>query len=152
MIPLRSLVLAAALAVSSSAFAHTDDWFDANPSANGGQIRMAGPYHFELMPSDAKRGVRVLVTDHGNGKIATAGWSASAVVLAAGKKRKLDLKPAGNNELRAQSVIPAGAKVVVSVKDKEGREYSARFTPGAKAAPSAAAPADAAVDHSQHQH
>lgn len=146
---LRFLIFAAALAVAGGAHAHTDDWFDANPSPNGGQVRMAGPYHFELMPQQARNGVLVLVTDHADKKVATAGWKASAVVLAGGKKSRLDLKPAGDNTLRGTGALGgADARIVVSVTDKGGKQYSARFTPGAAKKPAAGQ----AHGHDHHHH
>lgn len=146
MTPLRSLLLAAALLVSAPALAHTDEWFDSHPPASGGQIRMAGPYHFELMPQQGKDGILVNVTDHGDKKVATAGWSAHAVVLSGGKKTRVTLKPAGDNTLRGAGQFGADAKIVISVKDQGGHGYSARFSPG-----SAKAPAGEMHDH-EHMH
>ena len=146
---LRTLIAAASLALAAPAFAHTDDWFDANPSPNGGQVRMAGPYHFELMPQQGKDGVLVHVTDHGDKKVATKGWKASAVILAGGKKTRVELKPGAGNTLTGKGALGgADAKIVVSITDQGGKQYSARFTPGA--AKKAAAPGG--HEHHGHDH
>ena len=51
---LTTLVVAAGL-LSSAAFAHTDEYLDTVVGPNGGQLRMAGAYHFELvLVKDAK--------------------------------------------------------------------------------------------------
>lgn len=128
---IRTLIAAAALALATgTAYAHSDDFFDSNPPADGGQIRMAGPYHFHLMPQQAKNGVLVKVTDHADQKVATAGWSANAVVLSGGKKSRIALKPGGDNILTGTGALGGeDAKIVVSIKDKAGKGYSARFTP-----------------------
>lgn len=121
---------------SGAAWAHNDTFFDTNPSPHGGQVRMSGPYHLELISEPA--GVLVYVTDHGDTKIPTKGWQAQALVLGGGKKTRIALKSAGDNTLRGRGALPAGAKVVLTVKPRAGEEYSARFTPHS-AMPAAAA-------------
>ena len=57
----KTLVLAAGL-LSAAAFAHTDEYLDTVVGPNGGQLRMAGAYHFELLlEKDAKAGAAELV-------------------------------------------------------------------------------------------
>jgi hypothetical protein len=109
------------------ALAHDDAFFDTHPSAHGGQTRMSGPFHLEFV--DTAPGVLVYVTDHASNAIPTAGWHGQAMVLGAGKKMRIALQPAGDNTLRGKGVVPAGAKVVVTVVPKAGEEYNARFTP-----------------------
>jgi hypothetical protein len=157
---LRAALAGALLFLAAGAHAHTDEWFDSHPSPHGGQIRMSGPYHLELV---AEAGATtVYVTDHAGGRIATQGWSGQAIVLSGGKTTRVTLKPAGDNVLRAAMALPASAdaKVVLSVQPKQGEEYSARFAPAAAAKPSAAAAADvhrgqesmAGHDHASHDH
>jgi hypothetical protein len=121
----RLAAAALALSVSAGVLAHGSEWFDTHPTPHGGQVRMAGPYHFELMPH--KRGVLVYVTDHGDTPIPTAGWTAQIIALSAGKKVRITLKSAGDNKLSAEGSIPAGAQAVLSASPKAGEEYSARF-------------------------
>ena len=48
--PMQSLLFSAALMLAgSSAFAHSDEYLDTQKTPNGGQQRMAGIYHFELV-------------------------------------------------------------------------------------------------------
>jgi hypothetical protein len=129
---LTRCLLCAAMGVSgagltASAYAHDDAYFDSHPSAHGGQTRMSGPFHLELV--SAPSGVLVYITDHASNAIPTAGWHAQAVVLGAGKKTRIELKPAGSNTLRGNGFVPGDAKVVVTVKPRAGEEYNARFTP-----------------------
>jgi hypothetical protein len=157
---LRAPLAAALLCLSVGAHAHTDDWFDSHPAPHGGQVRMSGPYHLELVAEPGA--TAVYVTDHAGGKIGTQGWTAQAVVLSGGKTTRMTLKPAGDNTLRAASVLPAApdTKVVLSVQPKQGDEYSARFTPVAIAKSPTAAQADmhgshgamTGHDHASHDH
>jgi hypothetical protein len=133
---LGALLAAALIGLGGSAQAHTDDWFDTHATPHGGQVRMAGPYHLELMPQQSGE-VLVYVTDHGDTAIPTAGWTAQVVSLSGGKKTRIALKPAGANTLRGKGSVPAGAQLVLSVVPKAGEEYSARF----ELAPAAQKPA-----------
>ncbi|WP_339941453.1 hypothetical protein, partial [Undibacterium luofuense] len=69
------------MSISSSAWAHDDKYFDSVKSPHGGQTRMAGPYHFELVlkaGADDKQAsaVQVYVTDHAGKPISTKGATA----------------------------------------------------------------------------
>lgn len=124
------LLLAALTAGTCDVWAHTDEWFDNNPTPHGGQVRMSGPYHLELVIESKL--LRVYVTDHADNGIPTAGWTGQAIVLAGGKKSYLELKPAGDNLLQAEAGFPdmSDMKAVVTVQPKADEEYAARFTPG----------------------
>lgn len=124
------LLLALLAVTAGPARAHTDEWFDNNPTPHGGQVRMSGPYHLELVV--AADSLQVYITDHADNGIPTAGWTGQAIVLAGGKKSYLELKPAGDNLLQAAASFPdmSDMKAVVMVQPKAGEEYAARFTPG----------------------
>jgi len=70
----------AALMLAASAtpvFAHDDAYLDSLKSVNGGQVRMAGAYHYELVMSKDSKDVKenpvtVYVTDHAGIKLPTA--------------------------------------------------------------------------------
>ena len=47
LIPVASLF--AALFTGGAALAHTDEYLDSMKAPNGGQLRMAGVYHYELV-------------------------------------------------------------------------------------------------------
>ncbi len=123
----QALSAAVLIGLAGVAQAHTDDWFATHATPHGGQVRMSGPYHLELMPQKDKNEVLVYVTDHGDTPIATAGWTAQLVALSGGKKTSITLKPAGTNTLRGKGHVAADAQVVLSVAPKAGEEYSARY-------------------------
>jgi hypothetical protein len=78
-----------------AALSHTNEYLDTLTGANGGQIRMAGPFHFELVATTGE--IIVYVTDHGDTPIETAGASA-VIVLQTGKRRtEIRFQPAGEN-------------------------------------------------------
>lgn len=123
--PCQTLAVAVLIGLAGAAHAHTDDWFATHATPHGGQVRMSGPYHLELMPQQTD--VLVYVTDHGDTPIPTAGWTAQLVTLRGGKKTSIQLKPAGANTLRGKGQVAPDAQVVLSVSPKTGEEYSARY-------------------------
>ena len=131
------LATALTLAVGAApALAHDDATLDAMKSANGGQLRMAGIYHFELvLAKDAKtpkeNPVLVYVTDHAGKKIATAGASGTATMLAAKQKISIVLKPDGDNRLKGVATYASAPdrKVVLAVTMAGQPTEQARFTP-----------------------
>jgi len=138
-LPVKSLTFAlaaGALILAGAAFAHTDEYLDTVQAPNGGQLRMAGPYHYELVVrADGAEGIDhsllVYVTDHGGGKVATAGATGSVVILSRDKKTKAVLQPDGENRLR--SVVhfaPApDMTVVVAIRLAGRTPEQARFMP-----------------------
>jgi hypothetical protein len=150
LISIAGAVMLCTLLGAAPASAHTDDWFDKNPTPHGGQVRMSGPYHLEVVLEGAN--LIVYVTDHGDKKIPTANWKAHAVIMTDGKVSRAPLIADGDNRLRANGAIPAHKvlKLVVSVAPPAAQEYTARFTPGSSAAPAAATAAPAQGDHSNH--
>ena len=124
-------VLFATLIVSQPVWAHTDESLDAMPSAHGGQVRAAGPYHLELV---AKDGELVLhVTDHANNEINITGGEGKANIQQgkAGSKIKVRLEPSQNNILAGSGEFQINPEtvIVVFVKLPEQDAYAARFTP-----------------------
>lgn len=132
-----NLVLSAALIFAgNAAFAHDDATLDKMKSPNGGQLRMAGPYHFELLVDknnkEAKESpVTVYLTDHGEKKIPAAGASGTATILAGKSKVTVPLAPAGDNKLTGvgKYVSDAHMKVVVAVVFPDKKSEQARFSP-----------------------
>lgn len=124
-------VLCATMLVSLPAWAHTDESLDAMPSAHGGQVRAAGPYHLELV---AKDGQLILhVTDHANNEINTTGGEGKANIQQgkAGSIIKIKLEPSQNNLLTGSGEFQVNPEtvIVVFVKLPEQDAYAARFTP-----------------------
>jgi len=110
-----------------SAFAHSDEYFDSRPSAHGGQTRMAGPIHLELVTGAQE--VTVYITDHADRPQATAGGKAVLRVPARGVR--LDLAPAGDNAFRAPlaTALPVDVEIVVFVRLGGAEPQAARFGP-----------------------
>ena len=48
--------------VSTAALAHTDEYLDTISGAHGGQLRMAGPSHYEMVITPTA--LQIYVTDH----------------------------------------------------------------------------------------
>lgn len=130
-----------ALGFAASALAHDDATLDAMATAHGGQLRMAGPYHLELVVGE--RRLSVYLSDHAGQPAASQGVSGNAIVLSGGKTR-VPLQPAGENVLEGTGDFTAGPdmKVVVSLVLPDGNTWQVRFTPWDKMqGPQPAAPA-----------
>jgi len=151
------------MAVTLPTWAHTDDYLNTLTTAHGGQLRMAGPYHLELVAKDKE--LVLYVSDHGDSPVKTEGGTAKATIqIGKGKAvTTVKLEPAGENQMKGLgefSVKPESV-IVVFVKLAGDEAQSARFTPlkpKAKA-PAAKKPAaqttpasTPAPNHSGHQH
>lgn len=160
---LRILLLLSALAaISRHAYAHSDDYLDSLPAPHGGQIRMAGPLHLELVI--AERAVEVFVTDHAGTPRPTAGGKASLRV--AREEPGITLKATSGYRFAGSlpHPVPANAQLTLFVLLPGEQPHAARFTavknaglskanPDAGQAPPTAA--SASVDdsaHLSHQH
>jgi hypothetical protein len=147
---MRNFILAATLLGSATAvFAHSDDHLDTMKAPNGGQLRMAGAYHFELVVARSAVGaqdqpVTVYLSDHGGNKIASAGASGSATIMSGKQKIVIQLKPDGDNRLKGTGKYAASQdmKVIVSIALPNKTAEQARFTPMASVQD----------DHAGHQH
>jgi hypothetical protein len=141
-----NLLCVAALVVgaTTTANAHDNAYFDSIKSANGGQTRMAGVYHFELvLAKDSKEAkensITVYVTDHANKALATAGGTASLTIVQGKNKSTVTLLPSGTNQFTGKGVYASNANfkgaLTVTMAGKPAEQ--ARFTPFApvKAAP-----------------
>ena len=67
-----------AFAIALPAGAHTEEYFDSKESAHGGQTRMAGPYHLELVAKDKE--IVLYVMDHADRDLSTEGGGGKATV------------------------------------------------------------------------
>lgn len=130
---LAALVLATPFTL---VLAHDDATLDTIKAPNGGQLRMAGIYHFELVLVKNSREVKenpvlVFVTDHAGAKIATAGASGTATLLAGKLKASVTLVSDGDNRLKgvAKYASSADMKAVVAITMAGKQAEQARFTP-----------------------
>lgn len=135
------------------ALAHSDEYLDTQQAPNGGQLRMAGIYHFELVVTkDSKEAkdnpVFVYVTDHAGTKVPTAGAKGTVTILSGKAKATVNLAPDGDNRLKGSGTYAStpDMKAVVSITLAGKAAEQARFTPLAKAA------AMAQDGHSGHTH
>ena len=156
---MATVLLGAALLLSLPAWAHTDEYLDTIAAPHGGQLRMAGPYHLELVARDKE--LVLYVTDHGDNPIATDGGVGKATLQIGKAKAKttLKLEAAGDNVFKGSGefTLKPQSVIVVFLKLPGQEAQSARFTPlKPKAKPAAAkkpASQPAADSHSgQHHH
>lgn len=143
--------------VSGSAWAHDDKYFDSIKSPHGGQTRMAGPYHFELVlkagAKDAQASpVQVYVTDHAGKAISTKGATATLLIVQGKQKITVELKPQAENEMIGQAAYNASAdlKAALSFNEAGKGVEQARFTPFAPVKASKAGKKKAEAGHEHH--
>ncbi|HTO43299.1 MAG TPA: hypothetical protein VML56_04410 [Burkholderiales bacterium] len=100
--------------LSAGVHAHSDEFFDNRPTPHGGQVRMSGPVHLELVV----RGdvVTVYLTDHAD-KIVNADNGSAKVIICSGKRNRFVvlLRPAGDNVLRGTGDFKLGKRNDVTV-------------------------------------
>lgn len=121
---------------ATPALAHDDAYLDTVKAPHGGQLRMAGPLHLELVlskePLEAKnKPIAVYVTDHAGNKQSTTGASGTITILYGKTKVSAPLTPDGDNQLHAQAVYAStpDLKAIVSVTMPKHEAQQARFTP-----------------------
>ncbi len=126
---IRLIFACFAVFAAAGVLAHSDEHLDKTASPHGGQLRMAGMYHLELVPAANK--LTLYVTDHADKQVKTAGANASATVLSNKTKTKVTLVPAGENALSGTGnfALAADMKVVVSLSMPGQTAVQARFTP-----------------------
>lgn len=140
----RLLAATALLFTAAPTLAHTDEYLATVKAPHGGQLRMTGPYHLELVvakdSAQAKENaVTVYVTDHAGTAIDTKGGSGTVTLLGGGNKATVKLAPAGGNALQGSATYSSSPelKAIVSVTLPGKDEAQARFVPLAPAAPKA---------------
>jgi hypothetical protein len=132
----RTLAVTALLFAAAPALAHTDEYLATQKAPHGGQLRMSGPYHLELVVAKDSRtakenAIAVYVTDHAGTPIDTNGGSGSVMLLGGGNKASVTLAPAGGNALKGTATYASSAalKAIVTIKLPGTDEAQARFTP-----------------------
>ena len=139
---MTALVLSSLWAVGS-ALAHDNAYLDAQKTPHGGQLRMAGVYHFELVvdrtsPEAKEKPVSVYLTDHAGKKISASGAIGSAILFSGKGRTTINLSPDGDNRLKGlgQYASTADLNAIVSITPAGQAAAQARFTP-LKSAPEA---------------
>lgn len=125
----KSALIVSSLALTQMANAHTDEYLDTQTAPHGGQLRMAGPYHYELVLKANE--LTLYLTDHAGTKIASTGASGTAVILSSKGKASIRLSPAGDNIIRGSGQFEAvpDMKVAVSIALPGQGAQQARFAP-----------------------
>jgi hypothetical protein len=126
---LAGVVFGIALTLPLAAGAHTDEFFESVEAPHGGQLRMTGPFHMELVAQDGD--LTVYVTDHADNAISVDGGLAKATVETGSNRTQVHLHPVGNNMLRGSgnfSLTPSTV-VIVFMKLPNQDGYAARFMP-----------------------
>jgi hypothetical protein len=149
-----AILMSVSLAWSLPASAHTEEYFDSHAAPHGGQMRMAGPYHLELVTKDKE--IVVYVSDHGDNKIVTEGavGKASIQVGKAKPKTAIKLEPAGDNVLKGTGdfTVTPETVFIVFVKLPEQEAQSARFSPLKPAKKPQGATKSSGAHHEQASH
>lgn len=114
------LISLGSLLFNASALAHGDE-----TPQHGGVVKVEHEMIFELVRGDS--GASLYLRDHGK-PYPSAKLTGNVTVLAAGKKSDVELKPAGENKMTADVVIPDGAKVLVKVKEDGHHSVTVRYS------------------------
>jgi hypothetical protein len=126
-----TFLFGAILAISLPAGAHTEEYFDSKESAHGGQTRMAGPYHLELVAKDKE--ILLYVMDHADREFSTEGGAGKANVQNGKAKDKtaVKLEPVGGNMFKGTADFRLTPETVVTIfVELPGQESTAaRFVP-----------------------
>ncbi len=125
------ILVGAGMALSLPSWGHSDDYLDTLATPHGGQLRMAGPYHLELVTKDKE--LVIYVTDHGDNPIKTEGGTGKATLqLGKGKAgATVRLEPDGEKQMNGvgEMTLKPGSVVVVFIKLADEKAQSARFMP-----------------------
>ncbi len=122
---LNTLLIAAALASTASAFAADEHSHGAKPQ-RGGIVAEASDIEFELVArADA---ITLHVRDHGKA-LATQGAAGKLTILSGADKTEAVLAPAGDNKLEAKGAfkVGPGSKLVATVNLPGRKPINVRF-------------------------
>lgn len=121
--------LVIAVLVPGGLWAHTDEQLAAMKAPHGGQLRVAGPYHLELVSKN--HSLTLYVTDHAWFGQDTRGGEGKATMTIGAQALSVPLTPNGSNTLRGTcKVQPRRDTVIVVVVMLAGREPQiAQFGP-----------------------
>ena len=137
----KSFAVCVVVLAAGPALAHDDAYLDTLKAPHGGQLRMAGPNHYELVVVKNSKTVRenpihIYVTDHAQNPLDVRGAKGTATLEAGPLKAISTLHPDGSNRLKgfAKYASTPGMTVVVTITLSGGEAWTARFTPLSKPA------------------
>lgn len=126
-------IAALTLAVPFGALAHDNATLDRMPSPHGGQVRMAGPYHLELVLGQTlnMREVKVYITDHGNNAIEANGVVGKVIFTDVGGSTNVTLAATRGNVVSGKANFSSdpSLKINITLQFKDGSAWEAEFTP-----------------------
>lgn len=138
---LRMWVLGICAILSGPVMAHSDEYMDTISGEHGGQLRMAGASHYELILTPTA--VQIYVTDHAGTPTPVQGATGTAMVLNGSSKQQVTLAPKGNNLLEGAGTFTPDQPVKAVVKIQlQGQEAQQTLFDSSKHKP-----ADAHHDH-----
>ena len=121
------VLLLGALLFSPISQAHSDEYLDTQATPHGGQMRMAGPFHYELVV--LANGLQVHVTDHAGQTVDTQGANGTAITLSRTGKHSVPLVEAESGLLQGNGQFdpkqPLKAIITLNVPGYEPQ--TARF-------------------------
>ncbi len=119
------LIGAAVLALSALAM-NTASAHGQAGARHGGIVQVANDVSFELVAE--ADGATIYLIDH-DAPMPSTGITGKLTVLNGADKSEAEVKPAGDNKLRATGVkLASGAKVVAVLNNVEGQTATVRFT------------------------
>lgn len=126
---ISGMILGSILALSPPAWAHTDEYFESVEAPHGGQLRMTGPFHLELVAKEGE--LVVYVTDHVENNIGVDGGLAKATIETGSSRTQVHLHPVGGNVLKGSGsfTLTPNTVVIVFMKLPNQDGYAARFMP-----------------------
>lgn len=137
----KSFVVCVVVLAAGPALAHDDAYLDTLKAPHGGQLRMAGPNHYELVVVKNSKTVRenpihIYVTDHAQNPLDVQGAKGTATLEVGPLKATSTLHPDSGNRLKGlvKYASTPGMTVVVTITLPGGEAWTARFTPLSKLA------------------
>jgi hypothetical protein len=115
--------------------AHDAATLDAIPSAHGGQVRMMGPYHVELIldrtVAKAKKPIWIYLQNHAFQGMPSGGTTATVTFVEGGASTTSPLRPAGPESLLGIGVYSDDPALlaIISLTDGNKQTYKETFTP-----------------------
>lgn len=124
------------LGVTVSVHAHDPATLDGLPSAHGGQVRMAGPFHIELVilgraAAQRDRLVLVYLQNHMFQDVSSNGLKGIAKILDGQRVTTVSLVPIETNGFSGKGAFDINPSVTaeISITDTDGEVWSATYTP-----------------------
>ncbi len=130
---LPHLIFVTLISFGTPALAHTDAYLDSLTTPHGGQVRMVGSYHFELLVE--KTQVTIYVTDHAFQPQVIKEAKATLTIIPSPKAKAVtvELMATGENQLvgKGEFTVTPEMEMIVSIT-LNGQAQQARFQPWIK--------------------